>query len=297
MITVRLKGGLGNQMFQYAFAKSYSIKNNCAFQLDIRYLNDRTYRKNFVYRNYDLDLFVVNPLIKQPEFYKKWQIYFVLFSDLISKKILRNSFSSVTQKYHEIEARFNPVLLDKGSLKYFDGYFQSFNYFDSIKPVLINEFSFKEPIETISFTLLEEIKEVQSICINVRRGDFLTDNVLEVMDANYFYEAVEIMKKKILAPVIYVFSDDLLWCRENLHFDVPVKFVSHDYAGKKFKDYFELMKNCKYFIIPNSTFAWWAAYLCNFEGKMVVAPLKWFKNKVDNEIFLKDMIPLNWIKI
>jgi hypothetical protein len=96
--------------------------------------------------------------------------------------------------------------------------------------------------------------------------------------------------EKVKNPTIYVFSDDLEWCKENLKFESPYKFVEHTYAGTKFQDYLRLMSACRHFILPNSSFAWWAAYLSKYEDKIVTVPPRWLSdpNFDIRSIILKD---------
>ncbi len=81
-------------------------------------------------------------------------------------------------------------------------------------------------------------------------------------------------------PKIFVFSDDLEWCKSNFHFDGSEEYISHSYNGYKDGNYLLLMSACKYFIISNSTYSWWAAWLGNYQNKIVIAPKLWFNDPV-----------------
>jgi len=123
MITVRLKGGLGNQMFQYAFAKAISYANEQPFQLDLRFLNDRTPRKNFVYREYDLDLFNVEPQKASPLKYFPGQFYFEMGYDKIHRINKMPSIFRSKSIYYEKSLKFDKEIFINKKLIYFDGYF------------------------------------------------------------------------------------------------------------------------------------------------------------------------------
>jgi hypothetical protein len=114
------------------------------------------------------------------------------------------------------------------------------------------------------------------------------------MGLDYLEKAKKIIESKISDPHYFVFSDDIFWCEKNIKF--PNMFlVDHSYKGRKFEYYLQLMSQCKHFIIPNSTFAWWGAWLNNDNNKLVIAPSKWFTNC---DINTKDLIPFkNWIRI
>lgn len=293
MITVRLKGGLGNQMFQYAFALAYDTINNTGFQLDLRYLNDRTPRPNVVFRKYDLDIFRVKPRIYHKDKYR-FGLYPVYVFESLQKRLVKGPYSKTTRKYLELSFKFNPELFTLPDGTYFDGYFQCYKYFDSIREKLLEHFSFLHSLQENSFTLLNEIRESNSICLNVRRGDFVTNKLLGTTDPEYYNSAVSFMKERHPDATIYVFSDEIDWCRSNLKFNLPTVFVSHDHAGPRFRDYFELMINCKNFIIPNSSFAWWAAYLCQYPEKTIIAPKVWFNGQPQRS---QDIIPQTWVKM
>jgi len=92
----------------------------------------------------------------------------------------------------------------------------------------------------------------------------------------------------------FVFSDDIEWCKKNIKFSHPTFFVEDEYFGKKGEEYLFLMSACKYFVIPNSTFSWWGAWLSEREEKIVICPKKWF---VDESIDTSDLIPNDWTRI
>jgi hypothetical protein len=292
MLTVRLKGGLGNQMFQYAFAKALSYASEQPFQLDLRFLNDRTPRKGFVFRNYDLDLFNVEPQIGKPLKYYPGQFYFEMAYDKIHRINKMPSIFRSTSIYYEKSFQFDKEILNNKKYKYFDGYFQSYKYFDNIKSEILSDFTFREKIEQKGFEMLDKIKNKNSICLNVRRGDFVNGKVVAEIPSSYHYRAVDFILDKIDDPNIFVFSDDINWCINNLKFQCPTTFVSHDYKGNRFRTYMELMINCKHFIIPNSTFAWWAAYLNTNLDKIVITPKNWFESKY---IDTNDLVPDSWV--
>lgn len=294
MLTVRLKGGLGNQMFQYAFAKAISYASEQPFQLDLRFLNDRTHRKNFVFREYDLDLFNIEPKIAKPLKYYPGQFYFEMAYDKVHRINKMPYIFKSKSIYYEKSLKFNKEILDNKNFIYFDGYFQSYKYFDNIKSEILSDFTFREKIEQRGIEMLDKIKNQNSICLNVRRGDFVNGKVVVEIPSTYHYIAVDYILEKIYEPHIFVFSDDINWCINNLKFPCPTTFVTHDYKGERFRTYMELMINCKHFIIPNSTFAWWAAYLNTSIDKIVITPKNWFESKF---IDTNDLIPDSWIKL
>ena len=113
------------------------------------------------------------------------------------------------------------------------------------------------------------------------------------MGQDYFFRGIDYIKEKVKDPHFYVFSDDLWWCRENFK-GQEFTIVSHDYLGEKCKYYMKLMSECNHTIIPNSSFAWWAAWLNKNPQKIVIAPQKWFNVPERNS---KDLLPESWIRL
>jgi tetratricopeptide (TPR) repeat protein len=166
------------------------------------------------------------------------------------------------------------------------------NYANLIK----NEFKFKDKIESSNphtLSLLTNIRESNSVMINVRRADYLNTDFHGVFGMDYINSAVKIVESKVENPKYFIFSDDIEWCIENI--DLPnMTIVNHSYKGPKFSHYLQLMMNCKHFIIPNSSFAWWSACLNQNTDKIVIAPKRWFNRDDINTI---DLIPDNWLRI
>jgi hypothetical protein len=303
MIIVQLQGGMGNQMFQYALGRALSLKNNVSLGLDLNFLEDRTPRDTFlqkrfskwgtfVFRNYDLGIFNIDAkIVSQKEIPFFYKSFFsgtaMIYADAFRKKFFPGK---------NIEKSFN---YDKdvsllGSNAYLMGSWQSFKYFDDIEDVIREDFKLKNKISDKSQVLMNEISSCESLCINVRRADFLDNSHHGTIGNEYYNMAISIISQTRKIDKIYVFSDDMAWCEENLSFSYPTMFVNHEYAGKKFEEYLALMIACKNFIIPNSTFGWWAAWLSGEKDKVVIAPKKWFADGSEDG---RDLIPENWIRV
>ena len=291
MIIVRLKGGLGNQMFQYAFAKSLAINKNTNFSLDTRYLLDRTPQHNFVHRNYDLDIFIVEDAIFEGRKLLPYEIYLDKLKWSILK-YLNIKFLKQFHLYYEPYSDFNKDFLNISNETYCNGYFQSYKYFDSIKDTILKNFNFKNELSSNCINILRDIKSTNSVCMNFRRSDFVSSSFHDVIDDKYYYNAIEFLNSKFPDLHIYIFSDDIEWCEKNLNFINPYTLVTHQFAGDKFRSYLELMMECNHFIIPNSSFAWWAAYLSKSIGKVVIAPKIWDRDGMKN-----DLIPSEWVRM
>lgn len=278
MITTRLKGGLGNQMFQYALGRALSLEHVVPLTLDLGFLLSRSSRSNFTPRNYGLDVFNISAeIIKEKEnFLKK-----------ICRKVLplpgKEKFFS-----------FDPKILKLGPNVYLDGYWQSPKYFEKYAEIIRKDFTLEEPLVGKSAELLEEIKNCASVGIHVRRGDYVGNARHPVLDESYYKRGLEYISRKSKIDKIYIFSDDMGWCKENLQFNHPTAYVGTEHAGKYGEGHMVLMSNCKNFVIANSTFSWWGAWLAQNPDKTVVAPQKWF---FDPKMDTNDLILDGWIRL
>lgn len=292
MIIVRLMGGLGNQMFQYAFGRCLSERNNSEVKLDTSSFPERTPANgSYVVRNYDLDVFDISPQfatdIEISSLSKRTSM--PLLDRLLNKALGYKDSVVLEPHFH-----FSPIVHESPDNRYLIGYWQSPKYFAEIESSIRREFSFREPPSVEAQRMLEQIEGVTSICVNVRRGDFVTNPFHGSYGIDYFQAADAVLKERIADYQYFVFSDDIEWCEANLEFDVPSTFVSHEYAGSKFEDYLRLMSACKHFVIPNSSFAWWAVWFNQDPEKIVIAPKAWFQ---DPKFDTRDLIPETWIRL
>jgi hypothetical protein len=279
MIIVKLMGGLGNQMFQYAIGRRISLEHKVPLKLDLSFLLRRDMGPDFTHRSYDLDMFVMDadldPIvpegtvtIKQPHFQYSPEV---------------------------VEAAGS--LLKSGRSIVLEGHWQTPKYFESYSNQIHIDFEFRNKVQLNAdfdtLELLRLIESTNSVMINIRRTDYLKTNFHGVMGVDYITKASSILEEKVAEAKYFVFSDDIEWCKE--HICLPnTYFVDHIYSGNRFEYYLQLMKSCKHFIIPNSTFAWWSAWLNNSKEKLVIAPKNWFS---DSRINTTDLVPSGWIRI
>ena len=297
MIIVNLKGGLGNQMFQYALAYVLAKKRNTEIFCDTR-LQEHYKKKpppRNVPRDTELNLFGID--VKKPPKLYLFKV-FQIFSNYRLRKYISYIFDYfgiliLRERSRTFEKR---ILVNKCSNLYLDGYWQNEKYFNSYRNDILKLFHFSDKVnnaENISF--INKINFEKSVCLNVRRTDFLTNPEHNTIDVNYYKKAKELIENKINKKLNYfIFSDDIKWCQENLNFINNKFIVTHEYAGNKFFNYLYLMSNFKNYIIPNSSFAWWAAWLSKHDNKLVIAPKKW-SGLYDNDKI--DIVPPDWIRI
>lgn len=290
-LIVRLKGGLGNQMFQYACAYTISKKYGYEIYIDKTFLI-KPVKGNVVKRNFELDIFpnldvkFANKGTFRSFFGTCWS-----FSPNVIEAV-KNKFPLtygrwIQEKGFHYTEFYETIFLDSILI---NGYWQSYKYFNLFDDE-INKL-FEIPISDSVYDLYTEIINSESVCINIRRNDFLVNPTHGVCSIDYYERAVQLLEQKVgIETKKFIFSDDLDWCKEHLKFE-NIFFVEHTYKGDRFSQYLALMRSCKYFIIANSSFAWWAAYLSRNKSKIVIAPKRWFADSSHKtaDIYLPDWL-------
>lgn len=290
---IKLNGGLGNQMFQYAFACALQNKFATDVKFDFSYFEDVKSNQEVTTRKFELGVFTFNceeaskedlANIRKPRFKSK----------------LKNTIAKKSPKAFDINyvREKNNTAYDKSLLKdyylYFEGYFQNEKYFKQIRNDLIEKFSLKEPLDEQNQSALNKIKETNSISIHIRRGDYVTldyvNKIHGVCPVEYYKKAIEYIANKVKSPHFFIFSDDIKWVIENLKIEYPYTVVDFN-QDKGWLD-MNLMKQCKHNIIANSSFSWWGAWLNINPKKIVVAPKKWTAKKQKC-----DIVPKNWTRL
>jgi hypothetical protein len=190
---------------------------------------------------------------------------------------------------------YTPVKKTKMKNKFVCGTFENVKYFDSMQPILWEELASKESLSKNNEALYREITEKQSVCISIRRGDFLKKEYItdrDICDFEYYQKAIILMQQKIPEAVFIVFSDDINWVKENWKFGGEVYFETE---GNSIAQKVLLMSACKHFIIANSTFSWWMQYLGQDENKIVISPDRFFRDKsyMGNELVLETFITID----
>ena len=297
MIIVNLKGGLGNQMFQFATGYCLSKRNNTNIVFDTRLMED--YKINppprNPPRNFDLDIFGIKEKTATT-------IDLLKVLQLPNNYKIRKLISSIFNFFNVFVFVEKNRLLDRRIIKckkknlYLDGHWQVEDYFKDYRAELLEIFNFNslKNVET-NLNFVKKISPLNSICINVRRTDFINNPEHNVVDIEYYKRAINKFKElKGNDLEIFIFSDDLDWCKKKFSFFKKTNYIEHSHAGNKFYNYLYLMSNFTNFIIPNSSFAWWAAWLSQKPNKTIIAPRKWSGLVPEN---MYEIVPKNWIKM
>lgn len=302
MLIVAIFGGLGNQMFQYATARSLATKLSIPLKLDLTLLKDRTERKDFTYREYELDMFNISTEVATKEEISayvpnlwnasKWEKrYFLL------KRIGRNRHLYLEKQLYTYEHRIQQL---KDST-YLYGYFQNEQYFKDSRSLLLSDFAYKKPFSAASSLLIEQINsEINPVSIHVRRGDYVASESVAAYHGccglSYYEEAIARMEVLTKKPVFYVFSDDVEWARKHISRLHPRMVIIENTPGKSNAEDMILMSHCKHNIIANSSFSWWGAWLNSYESKRIIAPARWTKREDINQM-AQQTCPSEWIRI
>ena len=295
MITVNIIGGLGNQMFQYAFGYAISKENSIKIKLDISGFDA------YDLRDYELGLFNIeeNSELKPAYGFLLNQLNGKNNTSIIKifRKVLRGLLRFTKFYYQEKkEFVFDEDVFGIKKDVYFYGYWQNEKYFKKYRKELLDIFTLKS-IHPKSIEYQQQIIKSEAVSLHIRRGDYVTDNhtnsVHGTCDVRYYKRAVmEVLKSKKKAH-FFIFSDDLDWAQSNLDFIDNKTFIRLESDIPDHEEMY-LMSQCKHNIIANSSFSWWGAWMNKNSKKIVIAPKKWFKKLKINQ---NQIVPHDWIKI
>ncbi|MGE3825018.1 MAG: alpha-1,2-fucosyltransferase [Bacteroidia bacterium] len=300
MIIVRLEGGLGNQMFQYALGRHLSIINKTELKFDLSSYEEKLFNNGAKCRGYNLDIFDLNIKIASADEIQKVKASEIPFFETLKYKFQRLKTIPYFRKTELFESKlffFDSNILKAGKNSYLTGYWQSPKYFDSIRKNLLEDFKFKELPSKKDYDFIDAIIKQESVSIHIRRGDYVTNpetyKLHGVCTIDYYKQAIEHICKNVENPFFYIFSDDIDWAKENIK---PEENVTYVKGTPSDKDYFEmhLMSLCKHNIIANSSFSWWAAWLNSNSQKIIIAPQKWMNMP---DLNVNDLLPEIWKKI
>lgn len=283
-IIARLAGGLGNQLFMYAFAKALAVRNNVPLLLDTQsgFLRDRNYR-----RNYLLD-YLIPPERKASRCQSRaWPLIGRALQSLDRK---RNASLPVEERYYlreriaDFDAEIHDLRITRPIIV--DGYWQTERYFNDLP--LRDLIRFPETLTQAVQPESQAIHNSNAICLAVRRYEEIPrlKRSMQILDADYFRRAMARIEEQVENPHYFVFAQDMRWARENLHSDHPITFASEKGPDTGAIQDLYLMTQCRHYLISNSTLHWWGAWLNPDQGKIVLAPTwGWFN---------AETLPLAW---
>ncbi len=269
-ITVRLCGGLGNQMFQYAVARSLALRHHAPLNLDISALAHDSKRK------YALAPFAIEAEVIFLRCWPRWWYQ-------MRGRIYREKGFFYDSSVGEL---FPGVILE--------GYFQSEKYFAFYATTIRREFSLKGSLSQPAQEYLAHIESVpHSVAVHVRRGDYVSDRVTQMFHGTcsweYYEQAMQLIRDRVRGARFFFFSDEPKWLLARQVNGAVIEGLPPQ------EDMF-LMSRCRHQIIANSSFSWWGAWLNRNPDKIVIAPKRWFANeKMERQT--GDLIPSDWIRL
>lgn len=291
MIIVKLIGGLGNQLFQYALGRHLAEIHGTELKFDI------TGFEEYKLHSYSLSHFNIIENFATKEEVVGFQKY--------KRKpgkhwFLYNKFIAERKYIQQRQFHFDPRILRTGNNIYLDGDWQTEKYFKDIERIIRKEITVKTPISGKDKEVALAIAATTSVMMHIRRGDYVSDPVSNeyfgTQGLDYYKKAIAVIAEKVRDPHVFVFSDDHAWVKENIKLGVPTTYVDHNGADKNYED-LRLMSLCKHHIIANSSFSWWGAWLSQNPDKIVIGPKRWFNNPKKKTTSTEDVLPREWVRI
>ena len=268
-VITRIKGGIGNQLFCYAAARRLALVNNAEFAIDdtTGFVRDHLYHRRYMLDQFSIPVRRATPRERLAPFerYKRGMI----------KLINRNRPLHKRSYLEQEEIAFDPRLLDfqvRGTV-YLDGYWQSELYFNDVSKVIRQDLQIIPPVDEINRNLAEKINAALAVAVHIRWFEKPDKSIQHNLTRDYYQRAFNVMEEKLCSPHYFIFSDDPDAARTKL---TPPEgrttFVSHNRGDKNAYADLWLMSKCKHFIIANSTFSWWGAWLSNNSDKITIHP-------------------------
>lgn len=291
MIILKLKGGLGNQLFQYAAGMAVASKNNDILKIDNSdYIDKNRSFKRETLRKFDISDFMIKAQIASISEIQRIKYPYKsisAISRIMKQKILRQYYVD-----------WHPNIFKKVGDLYLEGYFQSENYFTNISDLILSEYVLRPNLAAEIEPLLSIIKSVDvSVSIHIRRGDYVSNARVSrshlICGKNYYEKALSEILRHYPSAHVFVFSDDQEWVKNNINFQCSCTLISSNPEFKistKPSQELILMANCKHNIISNSTFSWWGAYLNRYEKKIILAPSVWTRGPYSQA----NILPEKW---
>lgn len=301
MKIVNIIGGIGNQMFQYAFAVSLKEKypSEKVF-VDTQHYKNAIVKKfrgnNFYHNGYEIGKVFPNASIKSANALILMKISYYIPNQLLYR-FFRRFFPKRKSEFlaYEEPYRFLPTAINIKTDCYYDGYWMSPKYFDKIRKEILRVFTFS-PFNTQEKRKYERLLvKDNSVTIHIRRGDYVGGkNLGGICTLDYYRNAIDLAREKIKDPIFFVFSNDQEWCLENLKKefeDSMVYFVNNNKGLESYRD-MQLMSLARCNILANSSFSWWGSYLNQREDHVAFCPKKWHNAKDYSDHFVD-----GWIKV
>lgn len=292
MKIVNILGGLGNQMFQYAFALALSEKwPNESVRIDTSGFNGYPFHNGYELKR------IFNVSLPETSLIEKMSVFYPLLNYRMLKIGIRILPKRKTVIKEPKDMSFDPNILRLKDSGYYLGYWQTEKYFNDIRQTILDVFTFPHFLpKSKNQNLSKEIIDKVTVSVHVRRGDYLKiGNACGICTLEYYNKAISNILERIQPDTFLVFSDDIDWCQKNLSTSfgtIQAIYVDWNNGLDSYRD-MQLMSLCNHNIIANSSFSWWGAWLNSHPDKIVITPYKWMNNGGWVDIIPKDWITIN----
>jgi len=279
-IKLKVTGGLGNQMFQFAAGYSIAKKKKVDLHLDLSWFDRRNIHNGF-------ELQKVFNIFKRVDFLNS-----PIPLNRFSIRRLFNKFNSKYEIFDEPHFHYSPKMLDISDHSFIRGYWQSQLYFKDYIKDIRKIFKFDTNVKDKNLKVVNDILNSKSVSLHIRKGDFfLKKNKNHLVDLNQYYLiSIEEITRNFDNPKFFIFSDDHDWVQKNFKIKSDYQIINFNKGKDSFLDMY-LMSLCKTNIIANSSFSWWGAWLNNNNDKLIFAPKKWSNDK---SIKIDSLFPNTW---
>ncbi len=297
MNVVKIQGGVGNQLFQYALYRKLKKHEDC--YVDLGWFDDKQRKFWYPYQINDLGLQADSidrkDYIVKEYYMEKQGIGENEFASCISN-IRKDNLPILNLVSEQMSYEYGAY--EKCHDAYLTGYFQNIDYFKDVLDEIRTEVVFPTREDGEYIKIREAITSCDSVSIHIRLNDYATiEDFEEVCPISYHVEAIEYVKRHVQNPQFFIFSNKIEEAKKRL----PV-LGNYTYVDIHDRMYgigdMELISLCKNNIISNSTFSWWAAVLNKNQNQLVIAPDKWDIRR--REFLQKNVINLwfdDWIRI
>jgi len=271
-------------MFQYAAGRSLALAREQSLRLDVSVFAGYALHQGF-----------------EAEIATEIEVRRILgrqFSPGMQRILARPGMALFRRRGFVVEPHFHywPGIKNIPHDSYLRGYWQSEKYFHETAPAIRRDFTFKNPLLKENAELAAQMRQVNAVSLHVRRGDYVknpkTAATHGLCSLDYYQAAIRYISDRVEQPFFFIFSDDITWVKNHLAIHFPCRYVDHNHGAESYND-MHLMSLCRHYIIANSSFSWWGAWLNSHKEKIVVAPQRWFVN--DNNV--QDLFPYGWVPL
>ncbi len=303
---------LGNQMFQYAFARKVLEENEQLGDICIFYRGKKDAES---WWGNELERFILKSGECEECKRKYKNNIFLVFYRIIRKIILvffTNKLGDFDELVSKKQRKLNRlgIYIPKANSKTIQSFGKTNKknvwiignsgteipaYFKGIKNELIHDFTSNSLLSEKCYSQYCDITNCNAVCVSIRKGDFLEEKNkrFDICSDRYYLMAMDLIEKSIHNPVFFIFSDDIHWIKENMFFEEKNIVYEINDGKNSTAEKLTLMKACKHFIMSNSTFSWWASFLGEEDDSVVVAPSPWRQNEECNHFYEKNFILLD----